>query len=73
MTEKLPIGTRIVFLKALSQGPTGDTPAFLFARKGEGGVVTGHNDFEGHSVKWDGWPSASFGAELGTEFQEEKV
>lgn len=68
--ERLPIGTRIVFLKDLTCGPTGDHPAFFFARKGEGGVVTGHNNFEGHMVKWDGWPAA-FGAELGTEFKEQ--
>lgn len=64
---RLPIGTRIRFVKTLESGPDEDSPARLYARKGEGGIVTGHNDFEGHWVKWDGW-DASFGARLGGEF-----
>lgn len=65
---KLPVGTRIRFIKTLTSGPTGDHPAFLYARKGEGGVVTGHNDFQGHTVKWDGWEHAAFCAVFEEEF-----
>ncbi len=66
--EKLPIGTRIRFLKELYQGPTGDTPAFVFAKPGTFGTVVGHDCKEGHRVLWEKWPSAAFGAVLGTEF-----
>jgi hypothetical protein len=67
MSEKLPIGTRIVFLKDLTEGPSDEHPGRHYASKGDGGVVTGHDCREGHWVKWDKWP-APFGAELGTEF-----
>jgi len=64
---RLPIGTRIQFVKTLREGPTDETPAFLFAEKGEYGEVTGHNMTEGHWVKTDSWPTP-FGAKLGEEF-----
>jgi hypothetical protein len=67
----LPIGTRIRFIKSLYGAATGDSPPCVYAEKGDGGVVTGYNNFEGHWVKWDHWPHA-FGAEYGTEFVEEQ-
>ena len=71
MEEKqlLPIGTRIKFIKGLYSGATGDHPAYVYAEKGDGGVVTGHGCREGHWVKWDKW-DAPFGAELGIDFVE---
>ena len=71
MSEKLPVGTRIRFLRELSQGPTGETPPFLFAPKdGLGTVVEDkYGCWEGHMVKWDGWPKAGFGAQLGVDFE----
>lgn len=67
----LPIGTRIKFLKDLTEGANGEHPALLFAKKGDGGEVIGHGCREGHWVKWDKWPE-KFGAELGTDFIEVK-
>lgn len=68
--ERLPVGTRIRFTKTLECGPTGDHPAFLYARKGEYGAVTGHSDVKGlHRVTWDGWPTP-FTATFGEEFEE---
>jgi hypothetical protein len=65
---KLPIGTRIRFLKSLYAEATGDHPRLIYARKGDGGVVTGHGSREGYWVKWDAWTSAAFGAEHGVDF-----
>lgn len=65
----LPVGTRIRFVKSLYGSATGDSPACVYAEKGDGGVVTGHGTPEGHWVKWDKWPHA-FGSEYGTEFVE---
>jgi len=66
----LPIGTRIRFVKSLYGDATEDSPACIYAEKGGFGEVTGYNDHEGHWVKWDAWPHASFGAVLGDEFVE---
>jgi hypothetical protein len=66
----LPVGTRIRFIESLYGHATGDSPACVYAKKGELGVVTGHGTREGHWVKRDNWPHA-FGAEYGTEFTEE--
>jgi hypothetical protein len=63
----LAVGTRIRFIKTLYGAPTGETPAFVYAEKGDGGVITGHGTPEGYWVKWDKWPHA-FGASHGTEF-----
>jgi hypothetical protein len=63
----LPVGTRIRFIKSLYGAATGDSPACVYAKKGDGGVVTGHGTPEGHWVKWDKWPHA-FGAEYAVEF-----
>lgn len=67
--QRLPIGTRIVFLKTLDALACEDHPAFLYAKKGQGGEVTGHGCREGHWVKWDHW-STPFGAEYGIDFTE---
>ena len=60
VSELLPVGTDVVFTKTIEQGPTGDTPGFLFARKGDRGVITGHSCFMDYSVKWEHWPASSF-------------
>jgi hypothetical protein len=70
--EPLPIGTRIKFIKTLESGPDEFSPGNLYAVKGDGGTVTGHGTREGYWVKWDKWPKAAFGAELGTEFVAEE-
>lgn len=57
----LPVGTRILFTKTLESGPDEFSPGNLYARKGDGGVITGHGTPEGYWVKWDGW-EAPFGA-----------
>jgi len=50
----LPIGTRIVFTKTLESGPDEFSPGNLYARKGDGGVITGHGTPEGYWVAfWD--------------------
>lgn len=67
----LPVGTRIRFLKELSSGPDEYSPGNLYARKGEGGVVTGHGCWEGHWVKWDKWKHP-FGAVCGVDFEEDR-
>ena len=59
---KLPVGTRIRFKVDIREDATGDHPAFIYARNGDGGVITGHGCGEGYWVKWDGWPKAAFGA-----------
>ncbi len=69
--ERLPVGARIRFLKTLTSGPDDYSPGNLYARKGDGGEVTGHGCKEGHWVKWDDW-DAPFGAELGIEFEQEE-
>ncbi len=66
----LPVGARIRFIKSIYGDATGDYPACVYAEKGDGGVVTGHDTPEGHWVKWDKWPLA-FGAEYGFDFTEE--
>ena len=67
----LPVGTRIQFVKSIYGAATGDSPACIYAKKGDGGVVTGHGTPEGYWVKWDKWPHA-FGAEYGLDFITEK-
>lgn len=57
----LPVGTRIRFTRTLTEDATGDHPAYIYARKGDEGEVTGHGTSEGYWVKWDKWPHA-FGA-----------
>jgi hypothetical protein len=69
---KLPVGTRIVFLKTLTADACGDHPELLYAEKGQGGEVVDHGCAEGHWVVADGWPN-KFGAAYGTEFREETM
>lgn len=52
----LPVGTRIRFTKTLTEPACGDHPAFIYARKGELGEITGHGTREGYWAKWDRWP-----------------
>lgn len=59
--EKLPIGTRIRFLKQLTAPANEDHPDLIFANKGEIGEITSHGSPVGYyGVKRDGWPA--FGA-----------
>jgi len=67
--DLLPVGTRIVFKKTLESGPDDYSPGNLYAKAGNGGVITGHGCREGYWVKWDRWP-ASFGASR-NEFEPE--
>ena len=61
---KYAAGMRIRFLRDLECGPTGEHPALIYARKGDGGRITKIGDcWEGYWVKWDHWPSAAFGCE----------
>lgn len=57
----LPVGTRIRFIKHLTEPACGDHPAREFARIGDLGEITGHDTKEGYWVKRDVWPSP-FGA-----------
>jgi len=43
MSEKLPIGTRIVFVKLLDEAACGDHPELVYAYKGDEGEVTGRS------------------------------
>lgn len=67
---KLPIGTRIKFVKELSSGPDEFSPGNLYAEKDGLGQVVGHDCWEGHRVKWDKWPHP-FGAVHGEEFVQD--
>ena len=67
---KLPIGTRIEFLKTLTSGPDEDGPGNYYATKGDGGEVTGHGCHEGHWVKWDGYKINPFGATYEKDFKK---
>lgn len=51
MSDKLPIGTKVRFLRTLTCAATEDHPAFLFALAGEKGEITGHDCEEGYWVK----------------------
>lgn len=48
---ELSIGTRIKFNRELSDGPTEESWANLYANKGDQGEITGHDCWEGHMVK----------------------
>jgi hypothetical protein len=64
------VGSRIVFLADLEEGPTDEHPYRLYAKKGDGGVITEVGGCkEGYWVKWDAWQRAAFGAELGKDFE----
>lgn len=64
---RLPVGTRIRFLKTLTSPADEFSPGNLYASAGETGEVTGHGCTEGHMVKTDHW-SFPFGAVFGEEF-----
>ncbi len=49
--KTLPVGTRITFVKSLYGSASEDSPPCIYAEKGDGGVVTGHDCYEGHWVK----------------------
>lgn len=70
IVAKLPIGTRIKFLRDLEETASEESPAIIYAKKGDGGKVTGYGCKEGHWVKWDNWETP-FGAELGIDFVKE--
>jgi len=67
---RIKIGDRIKFVQEITQDANEETPAFLFARKGdEGEIIKLKGDWKGarYSVKWDNW-NTPFYAELGTDF-----
>ena len=72
MSDKLPIGTRIVFVNTLDVAACGDHPEMVYAHKGDEGEGTGYNEWEGYWVKRDAW-NTPFGAEIETEFIELKI
>ena len=57
LSRPVPVGTRIRFTRDLECGPTGDHPAFIYARKGDLGRITGHGTREGYWATWDRWPT----------------
>lgn len=61
MNNLLAIGTRIIFTKTLTKPACEDSPACIYARKGDGGEIVSHGCREGYWVKWDAWPH-KFGA-----------
>lgn len=61
ISNLLPVGTRIRFVKDLDEGPNEEHPAITYALRGELGEITGHGTKEGYWVKRDSWP-APFGA-----------
>lgn len=66
LSTPLPPGTRIRFLHDIHQDATGDTPRFIFARRGDCGFVEQHAQSsvgagkKYYTVFWDNWLSASF-------------
>ncbi len=57
-------GMRIKFRRDLTANATEEHPAFIYARKGEGGRITRVGGcWEGFWVKWDEWLSAAFGCQ----------
>lgn len=56
-------GTRIIFLQDITCSPTGDHPAYIFAKKGELGTINEKLKNDAYSVYWDGWERAPFIAE----------
>jgi hypothetical protein len=69
----VPAGSRIRFKVRLSQGPTEETPAFVFAEAGQLGTVSGYSERGTwrYSVKADGWPTPFLASENEFEAIEE--
>jgi len=64
----LKIGTRIKFVRELSDGPSEESPGNLYAYKNEEGEIISIGEcWEGFMVKRDSWP-APFGAQLQKDF-----
>ncbi len=55
MADFLPVGTRIRFLKDLTEAPDEDRPWIQYAAKGELGTIAGHGTSEGYWAKADSW------------------
>lgn len=51
----LGVGSRIRFVRTLTQPPSGDHPTLLYAYAGEMGTIVGHDCMEGYQVKTDNW------------------
>lgn len=63
-------GDRIKFIKTLTSGPDEDGPGNHYATKGDLGTIDRVGGcWEGYMVFWDKWKSASFGAQLGIDFE----
>lgn len=65
--NRLDVGTKIRFIKTLTEPACGDHPGLLYAYENETGKVLGHDVREGHWVITDSCTSP-FGAILGEEF-----
>ena len=65
--NKVPVGTRIKFVKTLTEQASGDHPKLIYAEAGDLGYVVGYNDFEGYMVSWDKWPQP-FGSLISKEW-----
>jgi hypothetical protein len=66
--EKIPIGTKIKFLKDLTERANEDHPDIIFAEKDDTGEIISYDAWEGYLVKWDKW-DAPFGAQLNIDFE----
>jgi len=62
MSDEAKAGDRIKFLKTLEAPADEESPACLFAVRGEYGTIKAVVDcWEGYRAYWDNWPSAAFG------------
>lgn len=62
--NNLKAGTRIIFIKELSDGPSDESPGNLYAREGEKGWIDKKSEYTvgRYNVYWDNWKSAAFSA-----------
>ena len=69
-TQLPKAGDRIRFLRTLESGPDEDGPGNHYATKGDLGTIDRVGGcWEGYMVFWDKWKGASFGAQLGIDFE----
>ena len=70
-TKRLPVGTKVKFIKDLIEPANEEHPSLLFAVKYQAAIVNGYCCHEGHMVQVEGRPP--FGASYGTEFIESEA
>jgi len=66
--SRIRVGTRIKFLKALEEGNTEESPACIFAEKGDTGKIVSYTRMDTYLVAWDKWPNP-FYAKSGSDFE----